>query len=768
MKRRTLSVVLATYNEEKNLRACLESCRGLADEIIIVDGTSTDNTVRIAKEFGARVKITTNKANFHINKQMAIDMAGCDWILQMDADEHVSAELSREIKKILNSNVEFDGYWMARKNYFLGRFLMKGGQYPDYTLRLYRKGKGRLPQKDVHEQAVVEGKVGYLKEALLHYPYKDFVFYLTKWNRYNDFAAEQIREEQKGKNVLQKILYAFLYLFVRPTHWFLTTYIRHKGFVDGWQGFTFSLFSALRFPVSYIKYFGVYKFMLLLILLLGIILRFYNFSNRWDIGGDSGRDILIAREALKRGTLPLAGSFSSAGPFAFGPAFYWFLMSSYVILPFLLTAPWIFLCLLGVFDILIFAAIGNLLSGRKLSLIVALFVAISPQLIARSYLLGQHSFIPFCAAMAILFFLLAYKNKKIIYFALTGFFVGLGINFHYEMLNFLLLIPFLLFIPSLKFSKKLLGMGASILGIFVALLPTIIWDSRQSYANTRNILDYFLIAQYRLYVPNSWKLFIFNALPNYWSFVIGRFYLVALILFLISGAFFLYFAVKRKLKIQFFFLGIIFYFLLIVNRYYHGERSESYLLYLLPFVLIFSAWAVSTLIYYPFLNNQKIFSLQKIVGVVLFAAVIYGSFVTDFNYLRNPGGIHEYFDAASRLEKMFPNDKFKLYQADARVYDVSRSLSLILSWEGKLSDNGVKVVVNCNKPTCPKLKGYITNVWGESAYLVSANNQKILGKIKLAPVNQNNVYDELTGWLMENRLRSNFSLSDYIKQRLSL
>ncbi|HYM65184.1 MAG TPA: glycosyltransferase family 2 protein [Candidatus Sulfotelmatobacter sp.] len=252
---KTLSVVLATYNEEKNLSACLDSVKNIADEIVIVDGTSTDKTVEIAKKYKAVVKLTTNKPNFHINKQMAIDMASKDWILQMDADEHVSKEMEEEIKEILEKDSnEYNGYWMPRKNMFLGRFLMKGGQYPDYTLRLYRKGKGSLPQKDVHEQAEVEGKVGYLQSALLHYPYKDFSHYLRKWNLYNNLFAGQIKEEQSKKNIFQKIFYAFAYLVAKPGHWFLTTYFRHKGFMDGWQGFVFSLFSSLRFPVSYIKY----------------------------------------------------------------------------------------------------------------------------------------------------------------------------------------------------------------------------------------------------------------------------------------------------------------------------------------------------------------------------------------------------------------------------------------------------------------------------------------------------------------------------------
>ncbi len=253
--RKTLSVVLATYNEEKNLSDCLLSVKDIADEIAIVDGSSKDKTVEIAKKFGVKVKITTNKPIFHINKQMAIDMATKDWILQLDADERVSEELKKEIKsRISHQPSVVNGYWLPRENWFLGRFLLKGGQYPDYTLRLYKKGKGRLPQKDVHEQAVIDGEVGYLKNPLLHYPYENFYSYLTKWNRYNDLLATQIKEEVKNKNLFSKIFSAINYLIIKPLYWFIITYIRHKGFMDLWPGFVFSLFSSLRFPVAYAKY----------------------------------------------------------------------------------------------------------------------------------------------------------------------------------------------------------------------------------------------------------------------------------------------------------------------------------------------------------------------------------------------------------------------------------------------------------------------------------------------------------------------------------
>lgn len=263
-----LSVVLATFNEEKNIARCLESVKDLADEIVIVDGTSTDKTVEIAKKFGAKVTVTDNPPNFHINKQKAIDKATGDWILQMDADEVVSDALASEIKlkvhgsqftvnnngksKIENGESVADGYWMPRKNYFLGRFLMKGGQYPDYTVRLYKKGKGKLPQKDVHEQAVIEGKVGYLNEALLHYPYENFTAYLHKWRRYNALFAKEIKDQRKNSGPIKLVLQGVEYLIARPGHWFVTTYGRHKGFMDGWAGFVFSLFSALRFPASFL------------------------------------------------------------------------------------------------------------------------------------------------------------------------------------------------------------------------------------------------------------------------------------------------------------------------------------------------------------------------------------------------------------------------------------------------------------------------------------------------------------------------------------
>lgn len=247
-----LSVTLAVYNEGKYLSHCLDSIKNIADEIVIVDGTSTDNTVAIAKKYNAKVLITSNPANFHINKRKANDSATGDWILQLDADEVVSPDLKDEIMTVVKSNPMENGFWIPRSNYFLGRFLKKGGTYPDYTLRLYRRGKGNLPAKDVHEQAVVAGATGYLKHDLLHYSNKTFGEYIEKrFNRYTDIMARKITGG------------FFLNVVWRPlfdaNQGFLSIYFRHLGFLDGFPGYVWALFSALHFPIAYFKSIDIHE-----------------------------------------------------------------------------------------------------------------------------------------------------------------------------------------------------------------------------------------------------------------------------------------------------------------------------------------------------------------------------------------------------------------------------------------------------------------------------------------------------------------------------
>lgn len=252
-----LSVALAVYNEADNLSACLEGIKSLAHEIVIVDGGSSDKTVEIASSFGAKVMVEENRANFHINKQHAIDACEGEWILQLDADERVSSMLLEEIRKIITADLsagagaQADAYYLKRRNYFLGRWMNKGGMYPDPVIRLFRKGRAHLPQASVHEIMSVDGTTKWLQNDLLHIADPNFSRYLLRSNRYTSLqAVDWLKEGKIGTDTMS----IFLYMIFKPLLRFLEIYFRHKGFMDGFSGFVFAWYSGLHIASSYVKY----------------------------------------------------------------------------------------------------------------------------------------------------------------------------------------------------------------------------------------------------------------------------------------------------------------------------------------------------------------------------------------------------------------------------------------------------------------------------------------------------------------------------------
>jgi len=276
-----LSVAIAAYNEEGNLARCLSSVSSWADEIVVVDGGSTDKTVEIALSFHARVIRTDNPPIFHINKQKAIDTCTGDWILQLDADEVVLPELAAEIRKVMTmsgkelENRPFDArkrrffirhqrilekrdgkigdprgdiaaFFIPRRNYFLGKPMTYAGTYPDGVIRLIKRGKAWFPQESVHEQIHVEGRVLWLMNDLLHYSNPTFGKYFAGADRYTDLLATRIQ----GPGIIT----ACTYLFLLPLFTFISLFVRHKGFRDGIRGFLFCFFSSLHYPTAYFKY----------------------------------------------------------------------------------------------------------------------------------------------------------------------------------------------------------------------------------------------------------------------------------------------------------------------------------------------------------------------------------------------------------------------------------------------------------------------------------------------------------------------------------
>lgn len=250
MKKPKISAALATFNEEANIVDCLESLKLFASEIVVADGSSTDRTRELATKLGAKVIKTTNKAMFHINKNLAITSCRGDWIFLIDADERVSEELATEIKQTVIKNPKENGFWVNRRNWFLGGYLTKGGAYPDSVIRLFRRGKGRLPEVSVHEQVAIDGQLGHLENDILHFADPDFSRYLMRANRYTEETAADIAKKNPGRGAWP----LFYYSIVLPVCTFIKIYFRHRGYQDGTRGFFWAFFSGIHHFFAYIKY----------------------------------------------------------------------------------------------------------------------------------------------------------------------------------------------------------------------------------------------------------------------------------------------------------------------------------------------------------------------------------------------------------------------------------------------------------------------------------------------------------------------------------
>lgn len=235
-----ISISIITFNEAKIIKQCLEKLNW-ADEILVVDSGSTDDTVAICESFGAKVVYHAFE-NFGAQKQFALDQTANDWVLSLDADEVLSDELIDEIKN-LNLENEYKGYYIPRTHVFLNTIFTYGSENKKPILRFFNKKFGRFTPNKVHETIVVDGKLGYLKNEMLHYTVFDFDIAIQKQIKYALLSGELFYEKNKKSNLL-KILFKFPFDFFK-------IYFLQRNFLNGYHGFTWSMFSAFS---SYLKY----------------------------------------------------------------------------------------------------------------------------------------------------------------------------------------------------------------------------------------------------------------------------------------------------------------------------------------------------------------------------------------------------------------------------------------------------------------------------------------------------------------------------------
>jgi glycosyltransferase involved in cell wall biosynthesis len=237
-----LSAIIITKNEAANISDCLDRL-AFCDERIVVDAGSSDGTLLIAREKGARVAAHSWKG-FGPQKNYALSLAQGDWVLSIDADERVTVELAEAIKAAIVSDAA-DGYEIPRRSSFCGRMMRHSGWFPDRVLRLFRREKGRFSDDVVHERVICDGKIARLKQPLLHYPVARLEDAIRRMDNYSTLGAERIVASDKPVSFFTGIAHgAFT---------FLRIYVLRLGFLDGSAGFLLAVANAEGTFYRYMK-----------------------------------------------------------------------------------------------------------------------------------------------------------------------------------------------------------------------------------------------------------------------------------------------------------------------------------------------------------------------------------------------------------------------------------------------------------------------------------------------------------------------------------
>lgn len=240
-----ISAVVIAYNDEPNMRPCLESV-AWADELIVVDSFSTDSTEKIAREFTDKVFQHEFKGFGRLRNE-AISHASHNWIFSLDTDERATPEIRQEIQRVLGEGPQADAYFVPRKNSFLGRPIRYCGWYPDYRQpQLFRKDRMQYREDLVHEGFELDGPIGYLKEHVIQYPFRDINHYLRKMERYTELMAQRMLDQGRRFRTHQ--------LITHPWFTFTKMYLFRRGFLDGMPGLILSMLYAYYTFVKYAKF----------------------------------------------------------------------------------------------------------------------------------------------------------------------------------------------------------------------------------------------------------------------------------------------------------------------------------------------------------------------------------------------------------------------------------------------------------------------------------------------------------------------------------
>lgn len=486
-----------------------------------------------------------------------------------------------------------------------------------------------------------------------------------------------------------------------------------------------------------------YLFLLFLLILIALFFRFYNFPLRYGLGDETVRDAVVGIEGARQLQLPLVGSFSSAGPFTFGPWYYYQL----IIFSLIFSSPyasWIYLSLASVLCVVVLYKIGELVENRTFGLLLAFFGTISPALIIAGTHLTTQNLTNIYAMLAVWIFLKLSLQKLSNWWGfIFGIILGIGVNLHYQMAG-LLILPVILFIYK---PKQFLCLITSLVGIGVTYLPLLFFDMNNHWFTVRNMLYYIQYGKNAIYVPNRWLFYLRDFWPSYWADVLGVPQFTAAIIILLFLSLIIYKYFKRQLPAYIILLLIAFAFNFILLRYYWGPRFFGYLNFLRPFVFLFTGYVFFTIC-------KTIKRKYALLAIVTFLTILI--LPKNIKHLDIDPFSTEMIKRVQTIEVNYPDKKFKVYGCKGVLSGwytaTTKSLVFLLESKNKFSDSGMKLGVHDSSCKYSSLESLTIN---EGKFPLISNTGIIdfsgatdswLKETGWIPISFRSISDEITRW----------------------
>jgi hypothetical protein len=475
------------------------------------------------------------------------------------------------------------------------------------------------------------------------------------------------------------------------------------------------------------------------ILILSLLLRFINYSNRWGLAYDQARDIIVASYALNNHLIPLIGPFSASGPFVFGPYAYWMYMFFISLQPSNVILPWIFQTAISALMPLIMFLVGKEVLNKKFGLLLAFFTAISTAQIAQATNLTYSTFVGFVSMLVFLFAIKAIKYSKDRFFFLTAFFVGFAVNIHFQAIGLLIVLPLILIFSRFSIRRILLVS----MGLVSTFIPLIIFDFIGNHYESSHLIKFFLSGGNEFSLPNRWLTYIGIFWPKAFSHVIGGYFPMGYVLGFLLLCVTVYSFVSKKFSKLIFFVLSFFVINIIILRYFKGGIYDAFLVYMHPSILILTAYVVLIL------KRKNLF-----LAIFLFISIsilTINKNIYEIKYATNytsPRAIVYMND----LRNKFPQRKFSLYDYGFKNVSISYPTVMYLM-KNELADSAGKKIgfadatnsAQFKERNAPLIEGEA--IGGPFMMDLSEYTDKELDEMGWFPINPDVVYNSVERWI---------------------